>query len=104
MKILLDHFNTEMSNSHISDFCALYDLKNFINEPAHYKNADKPTSIDHILTNHLRCFRHSGLSDIHKVTSTVLKTFYAKHSEITKISRTPIIGGTCQESDIQRRF
>ena len=42
-----------------------------------------PTSIDHILTNHARCFQHSGisetgLSDFDKLTFTVLKMFYAK--------------------------
>ena len=52
-------------------------------EPTCYKNVDKPTSIDHILTNHARCFQHSGiyemgLSDFHKLTFTVLKMFYAK--------------------------
>ena len=47
------------------------------------RNVDKPTSIDRILTNHTRCFQHSGiyetgLSDFHKLTFTVLKMFYAK--------------------------
>ena len=47
------------------------------------QNLDKPTSIDHILTNHARCFQNSGiyetrLSDVHKLIITVLKMFYSK--------------------------
>ena len=72
-----------MSNSHMSEFCALYNVRNLIKEPTCYKNVDKPTSLDHILTNHARCFQHSGiyetgLFDFHKLTFTVLKMFYAK--------------------------
>ena len=68
--IVLGDFNSEMSNPHMSEFCALYNLTNFIKEPTCYKNVDKATSIDHILTNHARCFQHSGiyqtnLSDFH---------------------------------------
>ena len=81
--IVLGDFNAEMSNPHMSEFCALYNLTNLIKEPTCYKNVDKSTSIDLILTNHARCFQHSGihetgLSDFHKLTFTVLKMFYAK--------------------------
>ena len=81
--IVLVDFNAEMSNPHMSEFCALYNLTNLIKEPTCYKNVDKTTSFDHILTNHARCFQQSGihetgLSDFHKLTFTVLKMFYAK--------------------------
>ena len=81
--IVLGDFNAEMSNPHMSEFCALYNLTNLIKEPTCYKNVDKPTSIDLILTNHARCFQHSGihemgLPDFQKLTCTVLKMFYAK--------------------------
>ena len=80
---VLDGFNAEMSNSHMSEFCALCNFANLIKEPTCCKNVDKPTSIDHILTNHVTCFQHcgiyeTGLSDFHKLTFTVLKMFYAK--------------------------
>ena len=73
-------FNAEMSNPHMSEFCALYNLTNLIKEPTFYK---RPTSTDLILINYVRCFQHSGihetgLSDFHKLTFTVLKVFYAK--------------------------
>ena len=70
----------------MSEFC----FTNLIKEPTCYKNADKPTSIDHILRNHTRCFQHfsiyeTGLSDLRELTFTVLKMFYAKQKpRITK--------------------
>ena len=72
-----------MSNPHMSEFSGLYNVTNLINEPTSYKNVDKPTFIDHILTNRARCFQYSGvyktgLSDFHKLTCTILKMFYAK--------------------------
>ena len=80
---MLGDFNAEISNPHMSEFCALYNFTNIIKEPTCYKNVNKPTSIDHILTNHARCFQYSGiyemgLSDFRKLTFTVLKMFYAK--------------------------
>ena len=53
----------------MSEFC----FTNLIKEPTCYKNADKPTSIDHILRNHTRCFQYfsiyeTGLSDFHELT------------------------------------
>ena len=83
--IVLGDFNAEMSNPHMSEFCALYNVTNLNKEPTCYKNVDKPTSIDRILTNHARCVQHSGiyetdLSDFHKLTFTVLKMFYAKQN------------------------
>ena len=55
-----------------------------IKEPTCFKNVDHPTLIDHILTNHPKSFHSSsvyetGLSDFHKLTLTVLKTFHVKH-------------------------
>ena len=80
---MLGDFDVKMSNPHMSEFCALHDLTNLMKEPTCYKNVDKATSIDHILTNHARCFQYSGiyetgLSDSHKLTLTALKIFYAK--------------------------
>ena len=54
-----------------------------INKPTCYKNPDKPTCIDLILTNFPGSFQNScviqtGLSDFHKVIVTVMKTSYRK--------------------------
>ena len=73
-----------MTNNYLEEFCASYNLKNLIKEPTCFKNIDNPTLIDHILTNHPKSFHSSsvyetGLSDFHKLTLTVLKTFHVKH-------------------------
>ena len=59
-------------------------MKQLIKEPTCFKNIDNPTLIDHILINHPKSFHSSsayetGLSDFHKLTLTVLKTFHVKH-------------------------
>ena len=83
--LLLGDFNAEMSDKNMTDFCDMYSLKNLIDEPTCYKSVLNPSSIDVILTNRKRCFHGSmtietGLSDHHKMTLTVLKT-YVKKSE-----------------------
>ena len=54
-----------------------------INQPTCYKNPDKSTCIDLILTNCPGSFQNScvietGLSDFHKMTVTLMKTSYQK--------------------------
>ena len=65
------------------EFCNLYNLKNIVNENRCYKNQKNPSCIDLILTNKTRSFQNTktvetGLSDFHKMTVTVLKTFFRK--------------------------
>ena len=52
--IVLGDFNAEMSNPHMSEFCALYNFTNLIKKYTCYKNVGNLTTIDHILTNHPR--------------------------------------------------
>ena len=71
--IALGDFNAEMSKTHLQEFCATFSLTNLIKESTCFKNLEKPTGIDHILTNHPKFFQHSGtyetgLSDFHKLT------------------------------------
>ena len=73
-----------MTKNYLEEFFASYNLKNLIKQPACFKNPDNPTLIDRILTNHPKSFHSSsvyetGLSDFHKLTLTVLKTFHVKH-------------------------
>ena len=82
--IVIGDFNAEMTNNYLEEFCASYNLKNLIKEPTCFKNIDNPTLIDHILTNHPKSFHSSsvyetGLSDFHKLTLTVFKTFHVKY-------------------------
>ena len=81
--LLLGDFNSTMNEEAMKFFCEIYHLKNLINEPTCYKSAKNPSSIDVILTNRKRCFQDSitvetGLSDHHKLTVTVLKTYFKK--------------------------
>ena len=55
-----------------------------INKPTCYKNPDRPSCIDLILTNCPRslqnsCVIETGLSDFHKMVVTAMKTTYRKH-------------------------
>ena len=88
--IVISDFNAEMTNNYFEEFCVSCNLKNLIKQPTCFKNPDNPTLIDHILTNHPKSFHSSSvyetpLSDFHKLTLTVLKTFHVKHK--TKISQ-----------------
>ena len=73
----------EANDSAISVFSDTYDLKSLIKEPTCYKNPNKHSCIDLILTNKPRSFQHScvietGLSDFHKMTVTVMKILFEK--------------------------
>ena len=79
--IILGDLNVETSEVIMKDFCEMYNFRNLINKPTCYKNAKNPSCIDVILTNCPSCFNDSmtvetGLSDHHKMTLTVLKTFF----------------------------
>ena len=72
----------------MADFCDLYNLKNLITDPTCFKNPQNPSSIDVILTNKSRSFQNSqtvetGLSDHHKMTITVLKSYFSKQDPVT---------------------
>ena len=66
------------SDSSVKELCSLNGLKNLINEPTWYKNSEKPTRIDLILTNQPTLFQRSavletGPSDFHLLTVTEFK-------------------------------
>ena len=72
-------FNAEISDSHMNSFCAIYHLKSLIKQPTFYKNPEKPSCIDLILTNSPRQFQatltlEAGLSDFHKMTVAAFKS------------------------------
>ena len=81
--LVLGDLNSQMSETHMKDFCDLYNLENLIKEPTCYKNPKNPSSIDLMLTNRKNSFCNSmaietGLSDCHKMTVTVLKMYIRK--------------------------
>ena len=76
-------FNADLSNNFVDSFCGSYSLKNLIKKPTCFKNPAHPTCIDLILTNRQKGFQNStiietGLSDFHKHTVTVLKSYFKK--------------------------
>ena len=80
----LGDYNSEIIEEKIMDFCDTFNLVNLIKVPTCYKSVLKPTSIDVILTNRNKSFENShtietGISDYHKMTVTVLKTFFKKN-------------------------
>ena len=65
------------------DFCQNYELANLIKEYTCFKNILNPTCIDLMLTNKPKSFMkstviESDISDFHKMTLTVMKSFFPK--------------------------
>ena len=80
---LMGDFNADKNNTSLEDFCQLYNLKHLIKVPTCYKNPENPSIIDLMLTNSPYSYQNScaietGLSGFHKMTVTVLKTFFQK--------------------------
>ena len=76
-------FNASVSEKCLEEFCNLNGLTSLIKKPTCFKNPDKPTCIDLILTNQPSCFQHSkvfetGLSDFHLLTVTEFKMSFQK--------------------------
>ena len=76
---LIDDFNAEIFVSLMDSFCTTYHLKSLVMAPTCYKNTDKSTCIDLILTNSPRQFRATltseiGLSHFHKMTVAACKS------------------------------
>ena len=67
----------------MTSFCESYDLKSIIKQPTCFKNSEKPSCIDLILTNRPKsfqstCVMETGLSDFHRITVSVLKMHFRK--------------------------
>ena len=81
--IVMGDFNSEPTETYMNEFIKIYDLKNLVNEPTCYKNLTNPSCIDLILTNRSKSFQNTvvvetGLSDFHKMTITIMKTYFKK--------------------------
>ena len=79
--LLLGDFNSEPTGEAMKSFCRIYNFKNLLDKPTCYKNPTNPSCL--IKTNKPRSFQNSctfetGLSDFHKMTLTVLKSFFVK--------------------------
>ena len=83
--LLLGDFNSEINDIPMREFMDTYNLKSLIKEPTCFKSALNPSCIDLIFTNQKNSFQNStaietGISDFHKMTVTVLKTYFQKQS------------------------
>ena len=72
----------------MQSFCDNYSLKSLIRQPTCYKNFEKPTCIDLILTNMLHSFQstcviETGLSDFHVMTLTVRIINYRSYNNFS---------------------
>ena len=81
--LILGDFNVEIEEANMKSFCENYNLKSLIKQPTCYKNPNKPTCIDLILTNVPRMFQstcvlETGLSDFHLMTVTVMRKTFKK--------------------------
>ena len=79
----MSDFITDLSNNFVDSFCGSYSLKRLIKKPICFKISDHPTCINLILTNRQKSFQNStiieiGLSDFHKLTIAVLKSYFKK--------------------------
>ena len=79
----LGDFNTSINDNAMKSFCSLNDLTSLIDQPTCYKNPDKPTCIDLILTNRPNYFKQNNvfetdLSNFHMVLVTELKMGFQK--------------------------
>ena len=81
--IIIGDLNSKKAESAVRDFCQIYDCKNQIKDNTCFKNPQKPSFIDLIITNRSKCFQNSvtletGCQIYHKMTSAVMKLFYKK--------------------------
>ena len=81
--IFIGDFNVGIDENSMKNFCDINYLKSFIKVPQCFKNPDKPTWIDVILTNRSNLFQRSsafeiGLSDFHLLTVTEFKMGFQK--------------------------
>ena len=83
---LLGDFKVETKEPYMQSFLKLYGLRNLISKPTCYRNPEKTSSVDLILTNGSSSFQNpcpieTGLTHIHKIhktTITVMITTFQK--------------------------
>ena len=81
--IFLGDFNAGVVETPMTSFCESYNLKSIIKQPTCFKNPEKPSCIDLILTNWPKsfqstCVTETGLSDFHRMNVSVLKMHFRK--------------------------
>ena len=91
--VLLGDFNNKPKEKNMSNFLNTYYFENIVKQKTCFKNPDRPTCIDLILTNFSRSFQdtctvETGPSDFHKLVVTVLKLYFLKQkTQYSNLSR-----------------
>ena len=86
---IIDDLNMTTENTHLNDLLQMYDLTALIKELTCCQSQN-PNCIDHFLTNRKALFKYcktfeTGLSDQHKLTSTIMKSCIFKGPPKKKI-------------------
>ena len=81
--MVIGDLNAEVNLECMKLSCKTYDLSSLIKVPTCYKNPEKPSCIDLLLTKRPKSFQSSSAvesrpSDFHKMTVTVMKTAFEK--------------------------
>ena len=81
--VLLSDLNAQEGENDLEDFLHTHDFKNLQKEKTCYKSINNPSCIDLIMTNCFRSFQNTctictDLSDVHKMSLTVMKTKFPK--------------------------
>ena len=79
--LCIGDFNSDTSETTLTNFCDLYKLKDLVREPTYLKNPDSPPYIDLLLRNCSRSFQdtqviETGLSDFHKNESNSFENVF----------------------------
>ena len=82
--LILGDFQVQIKEANMKSFCENYNLKNVIKEPTCYKNPNKSTCIDLILTNVARmfqsnCVTETGLSHFNLMTVAGMTKIFKIH-------------------------
>ena len=81
--LLCGDFNSEDSESSLSEFLLKYDLKNLVTEKSYFKNLQNSRCIDPVLTNSIQIYFNTsafvtGVPDFQKIILIVMETSYPK--------------------------
>ena len=88
---IIGDLNVMTENTDLTDLLKIYDLTAPIKEPFCYQSQN-PNCVDHFLTNRKALFKHcqtfeTGVSDHHKLISTIMKSGILKGPQKKKIYR-----------------
>ena len=68
--IIIGDFNSEPTENNMTDFCDLYNVRNIIKGPTCFKNPEKPSCIDLLLTNKKKSFKTTHIIETGYLTFT----------------------------------